>query len=910
MTKFRVHLLVLLTVALAAIGGLAGHLQTALTDLRFNWTARSASGDIVFVAIDPHSIDALGLWPWPRAVHGQLIRKLTAAGVTDIVFDIDFSSPSSSASDAEFAEALKAANGTVVLPVFQQAKSAGSSSLHYNRPLTAFADNSWMATVNVTIEPDGRVRRYPFAEKVGEEVIPSMAAMLAGQPDLSLRQFTIDFGIRSTTVPTVSYVDALHGDATTLQRLAGKKIIIGGAAVELGDRFSAPNGAVLAGPLLQIIAAESIIQKRTLSTSSLYGTLLGLAGIALLMSVLWRRIRVGTRVLTLVALSIGIEAAALLIQKQAPLIVDTSCLQIAIFAYLAVTALDELDVRGLVARIAERRFQRIAMSLGDGVACADEAFRVTAWNPAAEAIFGYTAAEMIGRPFDDVWAAPEGTDAAPRLLGALPADLLQAVGGHVIEFEGRRKNGEVFAVEACFSAWQGTEGLSYGASLRDISSRKREAERMRYLAEVDSTTDLPNGHVLQGRIAAAAASHTGDCSVLILLSVHNLQQTNMLRGQAFGDRVLHAVGTRLQESVGDCGLVARLTGDELAILAEHTTREAAVTIGERCIHAFAQPLLIGGREHQVSVRLGIAVLPHDGATIDDALGNAHIALYQSKLEPKPTPTFYQAEDRQKIESRLAIEAELARAIADQEFELFYQPQVALSDRSVIGAEALIRWRHPARGLVPPADFIGIANSSPISQDIASWVLRTACAQGSAWAAAGHAVRIGVNLSPSQFSSGDLCDEVSGVLSSTGFPPSLLELEVTEDILLDDAERVLSIVQRLQRLGVRLVFDDFGTGFGSLSYLKAFPLNGLKIDRSFVRDLVGNHSDAAIVRSTIALAQDLALSVIAEGIEDNETASLLAAMGCQEGQGYFFGKPCPAAEFAHKFLSRGIESRVA
>jgi len=335
-----------------------------------------------------------------------------------------------------------------------------------------------------------------------------------------------------------------------------------------------------------------------------------------------------------------------------------------------------------------------------------------------------------------------------------------------------------------------------------------------------------------------------------------------------------------------------------------------VTIGERCIHAFAQPLLIGGREHQVSVRLGIAVLPHDGATIDDALGNAHIALYQSKLEPKPTPTFYQAEDRQKIESRLAIEAELARAIADQEFELFYQPQVALSDRSVIGAEALIRWRHPARGLVPPADFIGIANSSPISQDIASWVLRTACAQGSAWAAAGHAVRIGVNLSPSQFSSGDLCDEVSGVLSSTGFPPSLLELEVTEDILLDDAERVLSIVQRLQRLGVRLVFDDFGTGFGSLSYLKAFPLNGLKIDRSFVRDLVGNHSDAAIVRSTIALAQDLALSVIAEGIEDNETASLLAAMGCQEGQGYFFGKPCPAAEFAHKFLSRGIESRVA
>jgi EAL domain-containing protein (putative c-di-GMP-specific phosphodiesterase class I) len=210
--------------------------------------------------------------------------------------------------------------------------------------------------------------------------------------------------------------------------------------------------------------------------------------------------------------------------------------------------------------------------------------------------------------------------------------------------------------------------------------------------------------------------------------------------------------------------------------------------------------------------------------------------------------------------------------------------------------------------VPPAEFIGIANSSPMSQDIASWVLRTACAQASGWAAAGKPVRIGVNLSPSQFSNGDLCDEVANVLAVTGLPPALLELEVTEDILLEDADKVRSIVDRLQKLGVRMVFDDFGTGFGSLSYLKTFPLDGLKIDRSFVRDLIANSNDAAIVRSTISLGRDLHLSVIAEGIEDGDTADMLALMGCQEGQGYFFGRPCPATEFEKNFLY--CESLVA
>jgi EAL domain-containing protein (putative c-di-GMP-specific phosphodiesterase class I) len=257
--------------------------------------------------------------------------------------------------------------------------------------------------------------------------------------------------------------------------------------------------------------------------------------------------------------------------------------------------------------------------------------------------------------------------------------------------------------------------------------------------------------------------------------------------------------------------------------------------------------------------------------------------------------------RQELEARLTLEAELARAVEQNEFELFYQPQVRLTDGALTGAEVLIRWRHPSRGLVSPGEFMPVVNTSSLSDRIAGWVLETACRQGRMWERSGHPVRVAVNLSPSQFQSGDLAISVAEMLKTTGLTPSLLELEVTEDILLLDEERVLDIFQRIRNLGVRIVFDDFGTGYASLSYLKKFPLDGLKIDRSFVFELLADAGDAAIVGSTIGLSRQLGLSVIAEGIENRATADLLVSMGCEEGQGYFFGRPMPAQSFESQFL---------
>jgi EAL domain-containing protein (putative c-di-GMP-specific phosphodiesterase class I) len=259
--------------------------------------------------------------------------------------------------------------------------------------------------------------------------------------------------------------------------------------------------------------------------------------------------------------------------------------------------------------------------------------------------------------------------------------------------------------------------------------------------------------------------------------------------------------------------------------------------------------------------------------------------------------------RDELEARAALELELVTALANNEFELFYQPQVRLADQAVVGAEALIRWHHPRRGLVAPGEFIPVANASAIANQLAEWVLRTACRQARGWERAGFPLRIAVNLSPAQFQVGDLATSVEQALRESHLTPDLLELEVTEDIFLDSTSNVLNMLDRIRSLGVRIVFDDFGTGYASLAYLKKFPIDGLKIDRSFVKGVVRDADDAAIVESTISLSRKLKLAVIAEGIEDRATASLLAAMGCEEGQGYHFGKPMPANEFATTFLSK-------
>ncbi|RXG97807.1 EAL domain-containing protein [Bradyrhizobium zhanjiangense] len=904
MKRYRPHILVVIALAVVLSTGGHGALRNALTDLRFAWQSRAASGNVVVVAIDAPSIDQIGVWPWPRQLHAELLHRLEAAGAQDVAFDVDFSTPSDPASDKAFVKALRDVGGSTVLPSFKQPAPNGGAA-HINHPLKPFSNQSWPAVVNVAVESDGLVRRYPFGEKLGDALMPSMAVVLAGQDANRRPPFLIDFSIRAASIPSVSYVDVLRGDAATLDKVRGKKIIVGATALELGDRFSVPNGRIVSGPVLQALAAESILQNRMLRWTSDAGMMLGLGLICLLMITSWRRVAPGLRVAILIAAGAAIELVATLVQARWPFVIDTSLFHIAIIAYLTAIALDEIDFRSLLGRIAESRFHRIAMSLGDGLVCTDEDHRITVWNPGASAIFGYMPAEMIGRPFETLCAVPADGDARPSMHDAARQSLLVPGGAVVVEFEGRRKNGETFPVEASFSGWQGTDGFQYGAILRDISVRKREAERVRYLAEHDALTGLANRNMLHASLASliTEAEHRSSNVALLVLGLDGFQQVNDMFGHAAGDRVLRAVAERLTADAGAGAIVARLSGDEYAIALDCAdASEPIAEFAERIARAFETPLATGARQHRVRISIGVAVHPDGGRNADDLLGNGHLALTKAKLTRRGSHVIFESAIRQELENRLTLESELALAADRGEFELFYQPQVRLVDGSLVGAEALIRWRHPVRGYVSPAEFMPVVNTSALSERIANWVMETACRQARAWEISGNEVRVAINLSPSQLDSGDLAHSVAELLDATGLTPSLLELEVTEDILLHDEARVLDMFKRIQELGVRVLFDDFGTGYASLSYLKKFPLDGLKIDRSFVLDLLTDSDDAAIVGSTIGLSRQLGLTVVAEGIENRATADFLISMGCAEGQGYFFGRPMPSEAFERQFLT--------
>jgi len=908
--QYRPHLLVLCVLAVVLLSGTHKALQNVIDDMRFELFPRQASGDIVLVAIDPFSIEQIGVWPWPRSLHAELIDKLESAGASDIVFDVDFSSRSTPDFDQAFVDALQKAGGSVVLPSFRQvaADRGNGKTTHVTRPLPEFGKQAWSAVVNVAVEPDGLVRRYSFGETLDGTFLPMLGALLAGRHASNEESFLIDFSIDADSVPTVSYVDVLRGDPAAVNKLKDKKVIIGATAVELGDHFSVPNGHVIAGSLLQTLAAESILQDRALHNSSMAVTLGGLALIALLMAAMWRRHSAGSRVMVLVGLAVAIELSAMLLQAKLPIVLDTSLYHAAIAAYLAAMALDEIDFLGLLGMVAERRFQRIAMALGDGLVCADCDGLITVWNPGAAAMFGYPRADMIGQPLDRICTA--GGGAGKRVAFSildLSQDALQEPGGKVMELEGRKKNGEAFPLEACFSGWQGADGFQYGAVLRDISVRKREAVRIRYLAEYDTLTGLANRNTLHEQLGArlAAAKETRHEVALLVIDVDKFKQINDTLGHALGDQVLCAVAKRLKALGEGVGMVARLSGDEFAILISGVDIVGrADRLSEHALLALNKmPLSVGGRELSVGVSIGVAIYPKHCGTAEELLGNADLALYRAKAAGRGRHVFFDRGIRAELEARLALEAELGRAVERKEFELFYQPQVSLKDGRLLGAEALIRWRHPDRGLVLPGDFIPVANASSISVGIALWVIQTACRQGRLWQQKGHDIRIAVNLSPSQLQSGDLAETVQSVLKNTGFSPPLLELEVTENVLLEDDERARDIFRRIRKLGVRIAFDDFGTGYASLTYLKKFSLDRLKIDRSFVRELLQDSDDAAIVGSTITLAKQLGLSVVAEGIEDRATADLLASMGCEEGQGYYFGRPMPAEEFEQRFLAK-------
>lgn len=480
--------------------------------------------------------------------------------------------------------------------------------------------------------------------------------------------------------------------------------------------------------------------------------------------------------------------------------------------------------------------------------------------------------------------------------------------GHPVVFEWQHQmpDGRVLDVEVSLSRVEFAGQRCLQSIVRDITERKRSEAEIQRLANYDTLTGLPNRRLLQERLhqALSAAGRRHTLGAVLFLDLDNFKTLNDTRGHDFGDRLLEEVGRRLRHCVRADDSVARLGGDEFVILLEglvYPIRDAAgqaETVAEKVLEAIRQPFQLGNVEHHITTSLGVCLF--SGArdeTVDEMLKRADAAMYRAKSDGRNAIRFFDPAMQTSLEARARLEAELRRALPMQQFQLFYQAQVD-GERRMVGAEVLLRWQHPREGLLPPAKFISLAETSGLIVPIGHWVLETACRQLKAW----HCqpglehLRIAVNVSARQFRQDNFVETVGAIIAESGAPANRLTLELTESLVLENMADSIEKMNDLKAMGISLSMDDFGTGYSSLSYLKRLPLNELKIDQSFVRDITSDPGDAVIVRTIIAMATNLGLTVVAEGVERQEELDFLISHECKRFQGYLFARPLPQDQF--------------
>jgi diguanylate cyclase (GGDEF)-like protein/PAS domain S-box-containing protein len=545
-------------------------------------------------------------------------------------------------------------------------------------------------------------------------------------------------------------------------------------------------------------------------------------------------------------------------------------------------------------------------STHEGIMVTDARNRILTVNQAFTRVTGYSEEAVLGM----TPALLRSGRHAPDFYAAIWRAVEEA--GHWQgEIWNRRRSGEVYPELLSISAVHDPSGKvsNYVGVFTDISQIKESEAKLAHLAHYDPLTDLPNRLLLCSRLqhAIEQAQRQQSRLALLFLDLDRFKNVNDSLGHQIGDELLRAVTARLGERLRAEDTLARLGGDEFVVLLERIQepRDAAI-VARTLLEALAQPFVLShGNEVFIGASIGISLYPDDGRSDSELIMHADVAMYQAKDQGRNAFGFYTRELTDNANQRLEMETKLRRALERGEFVLHFQPQVSLPDGELIGAEVLVRWQHPGQGLIPPNQFIPLAEETGLIVPIGEWVLLEACLQWARWRKAGLApITLAVNISPRQFRQQDLVKVVQSILDETGVPAAALELELTEGALMHQGEAAENTLRDLKRLGVALAIDDFGTGYSSLAYLKRFPLDQLKIDQSFVRDIALDTSDRELVSTIIAMARKLRLKVLAEGVETADQHAYLLEQGCDAYQGYLYSRPLPAAAFETLLAGRG------
>lgn len=534
----------------------------------------------------------------------------------------------------------------------------------------------------------------------------------------------------------------------------------------------------------------------------------------------------------------------------------------------------------------EARFRDVVEASSDWVWEIDADWRLTFLSERFEAVTGLSRTAWTGASIDDLLSTELGTLSQWLSIPNRRPDI--SVQCRYVDIKGRERITRLSAREMSGEGFRGTA--------TDVTEEVEARRRIEFLSQHDALTGLPNRTRLQefldGKLKALPTVEQP--LVMLSLDLDRFKPVNDLLGHAAGDLVLNEVSSRLADCVREGDLVARIGGDEFVlILTDMNSSVEVEALCRRLIDSIERPIALDEQEVFVSASIGIAMAPTDALEAAELLRYADIALYEAKAAGRNTWRYYAGDMNVRIIERRRLESDLRFAIKNNELRLYFQPRYSIADGRMVGAEALVRWQHPERGLISPDTFIPIAEESGLILALSNWVLNTACSQAAQWP---QNLFVSVNLSPIEFKTGNLFERIQKTLHNSGIDPARVELEITESVMLDDAAGALEVMKNLKRLGVRICMDDFGTGYSSLSYLRTFPFDGLKIDRSFLNRLEESADDNAIIHAIVGLGRALSLTVTAEGIETAEHLKMLKAVSCDEGQGYFLSRPLDVDAF--------------
>ncbi len=593
------------------------------------------------------------------------------------------------------------------------------------------------------------------------------------------------------------------------------------------------------------------------------------------------------------------------------LAISTLIMSISVYRNKRKALLQEEEADAAIAA-EDARFSHVIHTAFDAVITADENNIILSWNRQAAAVFGYSEHEVLGEDLFKLILTSGSLRKSSQALKELIQGSDAYPKGIRLELEGKDKNNRVFPLDLAISCSRIGDLFTISVFARDITESKKWDEKIHSLAYSDPLTKLPNRQAFKERVVQAInlARQQNHIGAVLYLDLDEFKRINDILGHDIGDMLLTHVTRRLESHIRSSDLVclnseekwkiARLGGDEFTLLLEDIQNpEVAGDIAKRVKDAIAGSYNLGGHEVYVTPSIGIAIFPQDGSSVDELLKNADTAMYYAKSVGKNNCQFYSEQMNAKAASRLKLEGKLRNALISNEISLFYQPQIDIVTKKIVSAEALLRWFQPELGIISPAEFIPIAEETGMIIELGEWVLNQACKQNKTWQNAGlNRIRIAVNLSSIQFMQEDLVTRVSTALESNELNPEYLELEITESIIMRNVNDTISTLASFKEMGIEISVDDFGTGYSSLNYLKRLPLDTLKIDRSFIKDIPDDEDDVTITSAIIAMAQNLGLSVVAEGVETDSQLAFLEQRGCEKAQGYFISRPLPAEEMTN------------